>query len=194
MRLATVILLLAATTAPALEPADVVVVSNKTVPESREVAEHYLAKRKVPTENLVELDLPTGEDITRADYDAKLAGPLREALKDRKDEVKVLLTVYGVPLRVGAKVPTEAEKAEAEKLKPRIEAAKKADATPKTRRRAGEADGAVPRPAPGEQRGGGGQRADAAVVAGVRAGPVGAQPAVLAGARGAGAKAPRRCC
>ncbi len=121
MRLAVLTLLLAAPAAPALEPGDVVVVANKTVPASREVAEHYLAKRKVPKENLVELDLPAGEDISRADYEAKLAGPLRAALKDRRDRVKVLLTVYGVPLRVGPKVPTDAEKAEAARIKPRLD-------------------------------------------------------------------------
>jgi uncharacterized protein (TIGR03790 family) len=126
MRLAAATLLLAASAAPALEPADVVVISNKAVPESRAVAEHYLAKRKVPRENLVELDLPAGEDISRADYEAKLAGPLRAALKDRKDRVKVLLTVYGVPLRVGPKQPTDADKAEIARLGPRIEEAKKA--------------------------------------------------------------------
>lgn len=121
--------------APALEPADVVVVCNKAVPESRAVAEHYLAKRKVPKENLIELDLPAGEDISRADYEAKLAGPLRAALKDRKDRVKALLTVYGVPLRVGAKVPTEAEAAEAKKLQPRIEELqKKGGLSPELRR------------------------------------------------------------
>jgi uncharacterized protein (TIGR03790 family) len=71
------------------------------------------------------LDLPTGEYITRADYDAKLAGPLRAALKDRKAQVKVILTVYGVPLRVGASQPSAAEKAELEKLAPELAAAKK---------------------------------------------------------------------
>ncbi|HVK17053.1 MAG TPA: TIGR03790 family protein [Fimbriiglobus sp.] len=126
--LATLPVLLAVTSAPALEPADVVVICNKAVPESRAVAEHYLAKRQVPKENLVELDLPTGEDISRADFEAKLAGPLRAALKDRKDRVKALLTVYGVPLRVGAKLPTDAEKAEAEKLKTRIEELRKKQA------------------------------------------------------------------
>jgi uncharacterized protein (TIGR03790 family) len=75
----------------------------------------------VPKENLVELDLPADETISRADYEATIVAPLRAALKDRKDRVKVLLTVYGVPLRVGPKVATDAEKAEAEKLKPRIE-------------------------------------------------------------------------
>lgn len=78
-------LLLLASPVFALEPKDVFVVANKNVPASREVAEHYLAKRKVPEDNLILLDLPVVEDISRADYDAKLAGPLREALKDRQD-------------------------------------------------------------------------------------------------------------
>jgi uncharacterized protein (TIGR03790 family) len=109
----------------ALGPADVWIVVNANVPESREIADHYIAKRGVPRENVVELDLPRGEDISRADYDAKLAGPLREALKDKKEKVKVLLTTYGVPLRVGGQVPTDEEKKELEKLRPEIDAARK---------------------------------------------------------------------
>jgi uncharacterized protein (TIGR03790 family) len=126
MRLALVALLALAPAAPALEPKDVFVVANRNVPESREVADHYLAKRTVPADNLILLDLPTGEDITRADYDAKLAGPLREALKGRKDAAKVILTVYGVPLRVGRPEPTAEEKAELAKLAPDLDAARKA--------------------------------------------------------------------
>src|SRR5690349_12224164 len=105
MRLALLALILASP-AYALEPKDVIVVANKNVPASKDVAEHYLARRKVPKENLIVLDLPAGEDISRTDYDAKLAGPLREALKDRKDAAKVLLLTYGVPLRVGGQILT----------------------------------------------------------------------------------------
>jgi uncharacterized protein (TIGR03790 family) len=126
MRPAVLALLLAAGPAHALGPADVVVVFNTKVPASREVADHYLAKRNVPKDNLVGLDLPADENISRADYDSKLAGPLREALKGRKDKVKVLLTVYGVPLRVGRKLPAEADKPEIDKLFKDMEAAKKA--------------------------------------------------------------------
>ena len=43
MRFAALFLLLSVAAAPALEPADVVVICNKAVPESRAVAEHYLA-------------------------------------------------------------------------------------------------------------------------------------------------------
>jgi uncharacterized protein (TIGR03790 family) len=125
MRLPTFTLLLLASPAAALEPKDVFVVANKNVPASGEVARHYLAKRAVPAANLVELDLPAGEDISRADYDAKLVAPLRAALKDRKDAVKVILTVYGVPLRVGRQVPTAAEKAELDKLNTELDTARK---------------------------------------------------------------------
>ena len=38
----------------ALEPADVWLVVNKNVPESRQVADHYIAKRGVPKGNLVD--------------------------------------------------------------------------------------------------------------------------------------------
>jgi uncharacterized protein (TIGR03790 family) len=110
----------------ALEPKDVWLVVNKNVPESRQVADHYVAKRGVPKGNVVELDLPKGEDISRADYDVRLAGPLRDALKDQKDKVKVLVTTYGVPLRVGRQQPTADEKAALEKLRPDLGAARTA--------------------------------------------------------------------
>jgi uncharacterized protein (TIGR03790 family) len=109
MRFALFITLLIASSGFALEPKDVIVIANKNVPASRAVAEHYLAKRNVPKENLVVLDLPAGEDISRADYDSKLVAPLREALKDKPD-AKVLLATYGVPLRVGGQILTDDEK------------------------------------------------------------------------------------
>lgn len=115
-------------TAPAsfaLEPKDVWLVVNKNVPESRQVADHYVAKRGVPEGHVIELDLPKGEDISRADYDAKLAGPLRDALKDKKDDVKVLVATYGVPLRVGQEPPSADEKKALEKLRPELTEARK---------------------------------------------------------------------
>src|SRR3954447_19543778 len=98
--------------APALEPQDIFIVVNKNVPESRQVADHYVAKRGVPKGNVIELDLPKGEDISRTDYDSKLAEPIRAALKDRKDAAKVLVTTYGVPLRVGPQPMSEEQKKE----------------------------------------------------------------------------------
>jgi uncharacterized protein (TIGR03790 family) len=116
-------LVLLALTCPAraLGPADVFVIYNKNVPASREVADHYAKLREVPADHLIGLDLPDGEDISRADYDRHLAAPLRKALKDRKGKAKVLLTVYGVPLRVGRDEPSADDKAELAKLNPLVE-------------------------------------------------------------------------
>jgi uncharacterized protein (TIGR03790 family) len=107
--------------AQALEPAGIILIINKQVPESRTLAEHYCRERNVPKENIVALDLPKGEDISRADYDQKLVAPLREALKDRKEKVKVLLTFYGVPLRVDRQQSSAEEKAELDKLRPELD-------------------------------------------------------------------------
>jgi uncharacterized protein (TIGR03790 family) len=116
---------LAAGRAAALEPADVWLLVNKNVPESRQVADHYVARRGVPKGNVIVLDLPKGEDISREDYDRKLAEPVRAALKDRKDAAKVLVSTYGVPLRVGGEPPSESDKKELDKLRPDLDAARK---------------------------------------------------------------------
>jgi uncharacterized protein (TIGR03790 family) len=100
----------------ALGPEDVYLVVNRNVPESRALAEHYCDRRKVPADHILPLDLPKGEDISRKDYDEKLAGPLRDLLKDKRDKVKVLLTFYGVPLRVGPTQPSAEEKEKLAKL------------------------------------------------------------------------------
>jgi uncharacterized protein (TIGR03790 family) len=118
-------LLVFASRAGALEPKDVWLVVNKNVPESRAVADHYIAKRGVPNGNVVALDLPKGEDVSRADYDTKLAAPLREALKEHKDKVKVLVTTYGVPLRVGPQLPDDEQNKALEKLRPELADARK---------------------------------------------------------------------
>jgi uncharacterized protein (TIGR03790 family) len=104
----------------ALGPDDVYIVVNKNVPDSQVIADHYCAKRRVPADHVLALDLPKGEDISRTDFDAQLAAPLREWLGERRDQAKVLLTVYGVPLRVGGQLPTLAESAEIEKIRQEI--------------------------------------------------------------------------
>jgi uncharacterized protein (TIGR03790 family) len=110
--LAVPLLLAAAAPAGALGPAEVFVVVNRNVPASQEVADHYCLRRGVPRENVIVLDLPADEDISRQDYNHRMVMPLRAALADRRDRVKVLLTVYGVPLRVGPHEPDSPERAQ----------------------------------------------------------------------------------
>jgi uncharacterized protein (TIGR03790 family) len=114
-------LLTAALPSRTLGPENVFLLVNKNVRASQEVADYYCRKRGVPAENVIRLDLPKGEDISRRDYNVRLVAPLREALKSRQEKAKVLLSVYGVPLRVGPQEPNAAERAQLAKLKPEID-------------------------------------------------------------------------
>lgn len=114
-------LLSGASGAHALGPNDVYIVVNKNVAESQAVADHYCLKRAVPIDHVLGLELPTGEDISRTDYNTKLAAPLREWLKERRDKATVLLTVYGVPLRVGGQEPTAEDQTQLAEIRQQME-------------------------------------------------------------------------
>src|SRR5215470_7556951 len=60
-----------------------IVIYNKTAPESLELAKFYAEKRRIARDHLIGLDCPTEEEITREQYDATIAAPLRELFKQR---------------------------------------------------------------------------------------------------------------
>lgn len=94
----------------------VAVLYNAAIPESAKLAEIYRRARGIPEENLIGLDMPQLPDISRADYDLKIAGPLRAEfdrrgwwqrgrdrdglMMPRSNKIRVLVTMRGVPLRI----------------------------------------------------------------------------------------------
>ncbi|HWG42893.1 MAG TPA: TIGR03790 family protein [Gemmataceae bacterium] len=123
--LALACLLMFAQSSRALGPEDVYLLVNKNVPASRTIAEHYCEKRGVPRDHILSFDLPATEDVSRVVYEDRLAAPLRKQLKDRRDKIKVLLSIYGIPLRVGPASPNVEEKAELDKVRKEIEPLRK---------------------------------------------------------------------
>ncbi|HEX4590032.1 MAG TPA: TIGR03790 family protein, partial [Gemmataceae bacterium] len=107
--------------AGALGPQDIVILYNKNLPSSKSVADYYAQRRGVPAGNFIPLDLPDVDEISRADYESRILNPVRAALKDRRPMPRVLLTVYGIPLRIGEQQLSDADKASLEKLKPELE-------------------------------------------------------------------------
>lgn len=53
---------------------------NARLPESVALAEYYAAARGIPAGNLLRLSVDPAEEITRAVYETRIAGPLRELL------------------------------------------------------------------------------------------------------------------
>lgn len=65
-------------------PESVVVVANRTLPESIEVARYYMGMRGIPDKNLILLEAPASETISRQVYLEKLHNPILTELLDRK--------------------------------------------------------------------------------------------------------------
>lgn len=80
----------------------VMIVANANSRESLKVAIHYATRRGVPLQQIAQLDLPLDETISREDYERRVVMPLRKMLQDHRiqQSIRVLVTVYGVPLRV----------------------------------------------------------------------------------------------
>lgn len=100
-----------------------VVLANANVPESVELARHYLDARGIPEDHLCLLDLPRGEKISRGLYEIRLRDPLLAFLRERKlvdqvrrdpktvrahetgwttvsSSIRYIVSIYGVPVRV----------------------------------------------------------------------------------------------
>jgi uncharacterized protein (TIGR03790 family) len=98
----------------------VVVVYNSNIPASKQVAEHYAAKRQVPSEQILSFALTEAENISRSEFESKLERPLWNELRSRKllvyenppensstqrcnvvsAKVRYLVLCYGVPLKI----------------------------------------------------------------------------------------------
>src|SRR5690349_18794516 len=94
----------------ALGPDNLLLLTNRNVPESRKLADYYADKRKLPDDRIVELDLPAGDEIAFTEYEAKVIPAVREFLTKHKlrDKVTCLVTFYGVPLRIANRVNSPA--------------------------------------------------------------------------------------
>jgi uncharacterized protein (TIGR03790 family) len=102
--------------AEAPPPAAVAILYNSAVPESRKLAECYRDARSIPAQNLIGLTMPLTADISRADYEKWILKPLQAEFDRRgwwrrgrdaagitlpvENEIRVLVTMRGVPLRI----------------------------------------------------------------------------------------------
>ena len=103
----------------------VIVVYNKRVAESKALAQYYAQRRQVPAEQVLGMDLPNTEDVSRLEYRDDLERPLAKELERRKlwrmgpvtapatashpgkaqrrvvgSRIRYAVLCYGVPLRI----------------------------------------------------------------------------------------------
>jgi uncharacterized protein (TIGR03790 family) len=95
----------------ALTGDQVAILANRNSTEGMDVARHYAARRKVPSDHIIELSLPTDETISRSQYEDLVLRPVRHALVNRHlaSKIRAVVTTYGIPLRVASRKPSPTE-------------------------------------------------------------------------------------
>ncbi len=109
---------------------EVVVLYTTRVPEGREVAEHYARKRQVPDTQVIGLDIPTGNQLSRDQFLLSIQTPLLMELQRRglmtfeidtsrgpsepprytctRSSVRYLALTYGIPWSIAPDAAAEA--------------------------------------------------------------------------------------
>lgn len=94
------------------------VLFNANDPESLELARYYASKREIPGAQVVGLPCPLSEEISRADFDSAIAGPLRKKMETGgwwksvrgpdgrsfviQTSIRFVAIMRGVPLKIAA--------------------------------------------------------------------------------------------
>jgi uncharacterized protein (TIGR03790 family) len=83
---------------PSVSASQVLVVVNSQSADSRAVADYYIRKRRVPPENVLEVDCPRTDEMSQADYEARLRPFVEKKARLNPDIAYVILT-RGIPFR-----------------------------------------------------------------------------------------------
>jgi len=92
----------------ALQPAQILIIANSDVNESVELADYYCRARAVPAKNILKIPLGKNlsEQMSRQQYDNVLAAAVRNELSQNRPtpagQIKCLLTLYGVPIKISS--------------------------------------------------------------------------------------------
>jgi hypothetical protein len=100
--LALAVFLFLPTTARAQSAQNVLLVINAASADSVKVGEHYARTRSVPAGQVVRIQAPVAEAISRAAYQASIEAPIAEWLSRYllQDQILFIVLTKGIPLRV----------------------------------------------------------------------------------------------
>ena len=100
-------------TSYALQPEEIAIVINQNSNNSLSLARYYQKKRNIPKQNLIILETPLSEGISRDDYNSTIALPVKTWLA-HQPAIRCLVLMYGLPLRINAPPEPETSKDNAE--------------------------------------------------------------------------------
>jgi uncharacterized protein (TIGR03790 family) len=91
-----------ASAADAQTGANIVVITNALSKVSDQVGDYYARTRGVPSDQVLRLNIPVAEEVSRAVYEAQIERPLRQwlTIHSAQDRILYLVLAKDVPLRV----------------------------------------------------------------------------------------------
>ncbi len=100
-----------ATTGACLEPEEILVVANREMEGSVDLATFYMEQRSIPQSNFLALSLTLSETMTRGEYEKTLKKNVLDYLNNSRSTKRIaaIVLMYGVPLKVAPPVPSLVE-------------------------------------------------------------------------------------
>lgn len=94
-----------------LEPEEILVVANRKMEGSIDLAHYYMERRLIPKSHFLPLSLTTEETMSREEYDDTLKINVFDTIKklQPKNRIAAIVLIYGVPLKVMPPVPDSGE-------------------------------------------------------------------------------------
>ncbi len=93
-----------------LKPEEILVVVNMESPDSVRTGELYIELRKIPDTHISRVRVKLKDDISRNKYNKLIAEPVKrkiEQLIEHGENIRCIVTTYGIPLRVGPERPAD---------------------------------------------------------------------------------------
>jgi len=92
-------------------PDSVLIVVNQSSALSRKIGEYYAERRRIPAANICRLSTSADEEISRADFDDRIAGPVKNYLRGHNltERVLYIVTTAEVPLKIHGSLGMTAE-------------------------------------------------------------------------------------
>ncbi|HVT13882.1 MAG TPA: TIGR03790 family protein [Fimbriimonadaceae bacterium] len=78
----------------------VLVVYNGSSEDSREVAEYYAMRRRIPASNIVRIDCTSDEEISEGDFHRAIEGPVQANLRKNPNQIDFIVLTKGIPIRL----------------------------------------------------------------------------------------------
>ncbi|MFI5385589.1 MAG: TIGR03790 family protein [Fimbriimonadales bacterium] len=76
------------------------VVYNANSGASREIANYYVAARRIPQANLISITCPDGEEISEADFHATIEAPIQRRIQSNPNRIDFIVLDKGIPIRI----------------------------------------------------------------------------------------------